>query len=230
MCDAAALPEACSHPDDVVVAPLDIQAVIVRKGVHDGVGCGPAIIDVADDVQVVDREALDQAAELIDECGFLPGRDDGVDDGLVVALAVHRYVVLVHELLDGVGEFLRERLAHLRARVLPGCLLAERDEALDGGRVPSALILYALKHELALLAGVVDQRGEVALLGSGQILSERILDLQADRARATPEQVGECLVFAMDVRGEYLRALGQAQDRAQIDDLGRCGGDVRECL
>ena len=68
------------HPEDVVVAPLDVEVMVVAKRVHDDVGARPAVVDVADDVQQVDRQALDQVAHGDDEVIGPAGRDDRVDD------------------------------------------------------------------------------------------------------------------------------------------------------
>ena len=73
MRDAAALPERCPpHPHDVMVSPLDVKRVVVRQGVHDGIRVRAAVVNIADDVQMVDGKPLDEQAQLFDEA--LPRR------------------------------------------------------------------------------------------------------------------------------------------------------------
>ena len=164
MRDAAALAERGTHPHDVVVSPLDVKRMVARERVHDDVRVRPAVVDVADDVQMVDGEALDEQAQRLDERAHAVRADDGVDDGRVVGPLVHAVAILRHELLDEVGEVLRQRLAHARARVLLRRALAHGHEARQRLLVPGLGVVGLRELKLHLLARVVDERGERALL------------------------------------------------------------------
>ena len=48
------------HPQDIVIPPLDVEGMMMHKIVHDLVGMGPAVVNVADNVQVVYGQPLDQ--------------------------------------------------------------------------------------------------------------------------------------------------------------------------
>jgi len=50
-----------------VVAPLDVDLVVVHQFVENDVGTGAAVVDVADDVQAFDGQLLDQRGEAGDE-------------------------------------------------------------------------------------------------------------------------------------------------------------------
>ena len=222
--DAAALAERGAHPHDVVVAPLDVERVVAHERVHDDVGVRPAIVDVADDVQMVDGQTLDEQAQRLDERAHAVGADDGVDDGRVVGLLVGALAVLGHQLLDDVREIARQRLAHAGARVLLRGALAHGHEARQHGLVPCLRVVHLGQHQLHLLARVVDERGQRALLGRAQRVAEHVVDLEPDGARAVAQDMRERLVLAVNVRGEELGALRQVQDGAQVDDLRRSLG------
>ena len=180
-----------------------------------------AVVDVADDVQLVDGQALDQLRERLDERDAAPGAHRRIEDARVVRLLVHAVVVLVHQLLDDVGELGGKRLAHAACRVLARGALAHRHQARHDCGVPGALIFHARQDQLRLLTRVIDERGQLALLGLGQLIAERLVDLQADGPRTVAQDVAERLGLAVDVRAEELRALREVQDGAQVDDLGR---------
>ncbi len=55
---------------------------------------------------------------------------------------------------------------------------------------------------------------------SERLVAENLVHVLADHARAVIQDVQERLVFAMEVAHEVLGALGQVQDRLEIDDLG----------
>ena len=56
-----------THPQHIVVAPLDIPRVVLAQGVHDDVGTRTTIVDVAQNMQLVDCEALDNVTDGADK-------------------------------------------------------------------------------------------------------------------------------------------------------------------
>ena len=77
------------------------------------------------------------------------------------------------------------------------------------------------QHLRNLQLGIVDQRRQVPPLGLRQAVAEHFLDLPPDRPGAVADHVVERLVFAMHVGKEVLRALGQLQERREVDDRRR---------
>ena len=219
--DAAALPEGRAHPHDVVVAPLDVHIMLCLQRLHDDIGLRAAIVDVADDVQLADGQALDELRERLDERDAATGAHRRIKDAGIVRFFVHAVIVLVHQLLDDVGELGGQRLAHAACRVLARRALTHRHQARHHGGVPGALVFHARQDQLRLLSRIVDERGQLALLGLGQLIAERLVHLQTDGTRPVAQDVAERLGFAVDVGAEELRALREVQDGAQVDDLGR---------
>ena len=221
MRDATALSEGRTHPHDVVVAPLDVHIMLRLQRLHDNVGLRASIVDVADDVQLADGQALDELRERLDERDAAPGAHRRIKDAGIVRFLVHAVIVLVHQLLDDVGELGGQRLAHAACRVLARRALAHRHQARHHGGVPGALVFHTRQDQLRLLTRVVDERGQLALLGLGQLIAKRLVHLQTDGTRPVAQDVAERLGFAVDVGAEELRALREVQDGAQVDDLGR---------
>ena len=116
--DAAVIACGGTHPQDVVVTPLDVKVVEAAQDVHDLVGTGTAVIHVSQQVQHVDGQLLDEIAHGDDELIDAVGRDDGADDHVNIGLLVGVAAVLVHQLLDDVREILGQRLVNLRAAIL----------------------------------------------------------------------------------------------------------------
>ena len=84
-----------THPECIMVAPLDVKAYIFRQGLHDDMCPFPSVVDVAENVEPVDAQPLDHVANRYDEVVGLPRRDDCLNDPIVVellALATRRFV------------------------------------------------------------------------------------------------------------------------------------------
>ena len=210
-----------AHPADVVVAPLDVERVVGHEAVHDDVAVGTAVVDVAHDVQVVDGEALDERRERSDEVADAARLEDGLDDALVVDVAVGLLAAArVEELVDDVGVGHGHGLPHLGARVGVREVTGELDELHKGRAVPRGRVLALLLDALELLVGVVDEGAELGLLAGGELVAEDRFDALADDARAVVDDVVELLRVAVDVGDEVLGGLGQVEDGLEVDDLG----------
>ena len=55
------------HPQDVVIAPLDVEVMVIAQCVHDYVCPRSSVVDVAHDVQGVNRQTLYEVAHGNDE-------------------------------------------------------------------------------------------------------------------------------------------------------------------
>ena len=112
-CNTGLVSSGGSHPQNVVVAPLDVQMMVVAERVHNQVGTWSAVINVAEDVQTVDGQALDEVADGYDEMADAARADDGLDDDVEVSLLVVVLRRLVQQFLNDVCKFFRQALAHL---------------------------------------------------------------------------------------------------------------------
>ena len=221
--DARGLAGGGAHPQDVVVAPLHVQALRVAalEPVHDLGRAAAAVEDVAHQVDVVHGQALDELGQRADEVLGGIGFQDRVDDALVVAHAVVVLVgVRVQQLVDDIGVVVRDGAAHLGAGVAAGELARHGDELPQHGLVPGGGVLPGLAHQLDLLARVVDERAQVVLCRPVQLALEDDIHVLAHNARAVVEDVHEGLVLAVEVAHEVLGALGQVENSLQVDDLG----------
>ena len=140
--DAATLPERSAHPHDVVVSPLDVHGMVRHERVHDGVRRRAAVVNVADDVQLVYREALDHGRERFDERDAAARAHRRIDDGAIVGFLVDAMAIFGQKLFDDVGELAWHGAADFGVRVLARGALADRDEARHRDGVPCVLVFH----------------------------------------------------------------------------------------
>ena len=72
--DAGGLTGRSTHPQQVVVAPLDVERMVGEQAVHNLGSAAATVEDIAHQVQVVDGQALDERGERLDKvvgaCGL----------------------------------------------------------------------------------------------------------------------------------------------------------------
>ena len=218
-----------AHPENVVVAPLDVPVVVGRERVHDEVSARSAVEDVAEDMELVDGEALDEFAERHDEACGAPRADDGLDNHAHVSLLVAVVAVLVEEFFDDVGKLLRQTFAHFRTGVFRGNAAADGDELVERSLVIVGEVRVLLLHQFEFLFRVVDECAEVADFLLSQRVSEDFLHLSFNVARCVSEHVVEGFVLAVEVGEEVFRRFRKVQDGFEVDDFRshlRDGGKV----
>ncbi len=228
--DAGVVAGGGTHPEDVVIAPLDVPRVILAQGVHDLMGARAAVVDVAEDMELVDGQALDHVADGHDEVVCPARGDDGVDDDTDVGGLVAVAQALVEQFLDDIGEVGREGLAHLRTGVLRRDVATDLHQLVDGDAIPVVEILLLGLDEFEFLLRVVDERAEFLLLRLADVVAEEFVHLALDVAGGVLQHVLEGLALAVEVGEEVLGALGQVHDGLEVDDLGGGLGDVGERL
>ena len=210
------------HPDHVVVAPLDVHAVVAQKQVQDDVGPGPAVEQVAHDVQFVHRQPLDQLAQPGDEPVGPAVFDDAAHDLAVVEVLVVVLKVGVEQLVQHIAAARRQAGAHIAAGVLGGDQPADVDQPEQGLAVPALEGGFArlLGLELGQLFGrVVDQGGQLGPLAGGHRLAQHLVHLFPNDPRGRVEDVDKGLVLPVQVAHEMLGALGQLEQGLGADDL-----------
>lgn len=115
---------------------------------------GAAVENVADDVQLVYRQAGDEIRERHDEPVGDTGLDHAVDDAFKIPALVGIVLVGVNELLDNIGIFLRQTGAHLDAGIFVRRLPADGHKTVDRHTVPGIGVRCGGKLPL----GVIEQR------------------------------------------------------------------------
>lgn len=161
---AAAVAGGSTHPEHVVIAPLDVEMVELTEAIHDEVCAGAAVEDVAQDMEALDGEALNDMTKGRDEVVSATCVDDGADDGFVIAVLIEIVGAFVEELFDNVGILLGEAFANLGARVFGGEIAADEDEVVERAAIEFIVDVHLLMDELELLFGVIDKRTEVLAL------------------------------------------------------------------
>ena len=215
-----------AHPDNVMVAPLDIHPVMLHEHIQNAVGACAAVVDVADHVQSVHRHALDQAAERLDERARHAHLDHRADDVLVVRLLVVLLAGGVEQLVDDVLEVLRQCFPHLGAGVFGRHRTRQIDQSVQCHPVPLIGCLAGLPHLLQLFRRVVDQCAEAAALTFRHGAVEDIIHLFPDDAGAVIENMLKRLRLAVQIAHEMLGAFGEVTERVEADQRGACRRDA----
>ena len=228
-CNQCAAAGGGTHPEYIVVAPLDIYAVIVQQRIHDNVGAGPAVEDISDQVQVVYRHPLDHLSPRGDKVRRLTDLHNGGNDVFIVILLVKLITVCMKQLFDDIGVIRRQSLANLGAGIAGADRTAELHKPVECDTVPLIQIFNLWFQLFQLLLRVIDQRGQLLQLRMGNAVFEQKIQLLPDDTRAGVEDMQESFMLTVDIGDEVLTAFRQIQNGLKIDDFS-AGGTERRIL
>ena len=127
-----------------MVAPLDIQRVILHQLIHDQVRTGAAVINISQYVQMVNDQALDQLTESSYKLLRPAHPYNRGDNGGVIGFFVSDICLFRHQLFNDIGKFRRQRLAHLRTGVFAARTLADLYKTVKSNLIPVLLICRVL--------------------------------------------------------------------------------------
>ncbi len=193
---------------------------------HDEMRARTAVVDIADQVQMVHSQADDHAGKSHDAAFCLSGRDDRFEDAFIIAGLV-RNIVVCHELFDQIAEFLGNRLADLGTGIFDRNAPGHADEAQQLHAVPFVHIRAGFFNKRHFFLGIINQSRQFGLIFTAQLEAEFQIDLAANASGAVFQDMGKLLVFAVHVTDEVLGALRQVQNGSQIDDFCRGFGNAR---
>ncbi len=176
--------------------------MIVAQGVKYDMGTGTSVIDVAQQMELVYTEALDDIAERDDEVVCTTGGYDGVYDDIHVGCLVGVVRALVKQLLDDMTEIMGECLANFGTGIFAGDIAADFDELMDRDMVPVVNIGFTGLDEFQFLFRIIDQCTEFLLFRLPYLIAEEFTDLTFDVAGCILQYVLESIAFAMEVYGD----------------------------
>ena len=145
-----------AHPDDIVVAPLDIHLVVGHQAVQNAVRARAAVEQVAHDVQAVNGQPLDDLAEANNIGVGAVVADDALDDFAVILVLVVVLKVGVKQFVEDVAAILGQAAAHMVAGVLAGHEPAQIDEPQQCQPIPGVQVFLAGFQLGQFLIGIID--------------------------------------------------------------------------
>ena len=205
------------HPEDIVVAPLDIERRAFHDLLENRIRPRTAVKEIPDNVHVIHSQPLHQHCHRLDELSTAVNLHDHIQQPLVIDEL--RLICLrprIHELDDHRREPIRDEALHLRQRIFIGHELGQLDKPRQILPVPFRCIPAFDAHALDLFLRIVDQRAELGLLLVRQPRPENIVHFLLDDAGAVVQYMEERLILAMQVAHEMLDALWQAKLRLQM--------------
>ena len=203
-----------------MIAPLNIDRMVIDKGLHDRIRMRAAIVNIANNMQSLNGQTLNQPTQRFNKCRPPASSYNGIDDGSVIRFFIEVACIGIHKLFDDVSEVFRQGFANTRTGVFTRGTFAYGNQTRQHFPVPRSHIRNLRKLQTRFLPGVINQRCERALFFLREFVAKHIIDLQANRARAISKDMRERLVFAMNIGSEELRALRQIKNRAQVYNFG----------
>ena len=87
--------------------------MVLCQGIENDVGSCTTVVDVTQDMQTVDGQALYDCSNGTDEVVSTASRDNGIDDDIHIGSLVMVVGAFMEQFLNDIGKLLRQRLAHL---------------------------------------------------------------------------------------------------------------------
>ena len=218
--DADLAAECRAHPEHIVVAPLDINGRMLHEKVEDAVRAVAAVVEIADDVDALHREPLDQRTERLNI--VWPAAD--LHNGLNQLAVVRKLCLIVlgtraQQLHNDRLIAFRDVVAHLARGEFPAHELCQFKEIREILLIPERRSLPLRRQLLHLLPRVVDERTELRALLHRHAGLKAIVHLFLDDARAVVENMEKGIVCTVQIAHKVLRALRQYELRLQVDDF-----------
>ena len=96
-----------------MVAPLDVNIVMTDEVFHNNIGARSAVKYIADDMEMIDNQSLNDMTDYADKFRRLTHTDNRVQNVVVVFLLVVNGVIGVQKFIENICVTVRYRLTDL---------------------------------------------------------------------------------------------------------------------
>ena len=175
------LPCCRSHPENIMVSPLDINRMIVKQPVHDQMRTRSPVINIPDNVQMIYHKTLDQIGDRHNKFPGAVDPDHGHDDRIIVGFFVVDLCPFRDQLFDHICEIFRQCLAHLGTGILARRTFAHFDQTVQMDHIPVLHVRLRLFYLRELFFRIIDQRCQFFLISLAQCISKHFVDLPSHR-------------------------------------------------
>lgn len=127
--------------------------MVIHQAVHDFIRLRTAVKDVADDVEMINNEPLNQLCHGNDEVLGASDFEDSLDDRLVVCFFVEHLRLFGNQLLDDIAIIRRQGFPHFGTGVFGRNDFADVDQAVQHDLVPVIDVLLLLFSISGALSG-----------------------------------------------------------------------------
>ena len=172
------------HPRDIVIAPLNIDRVIVFERVHDRYRARSSVVNIPDNVQPIYGKPLGKPAKGGDDSFCASGSDDRLNDLVVIRFFVGDFRFLREKFLDDIAEFVGESVFERVARILGSDAACDSNQTQQFRPTPFVEIAFPALFDLQFFFRIINERRQFPLFVFAQRFSELVVYLFADRTRA----------------------------------------------
>ena len=148
--------------------------------VQDDVGSWTSIVDIAQNMELVDSQALDDVGYSDDEIIGSACADNRINNNIDIGCLVMIFGVLVQKLLDNIREIAWQRFAHLASGIFAGNITAYSHQLVQGDVIPVVDVGFVLLDEFQFLLRIVNKRAEFSLLLFAKGIAKEFVHLTLD--------------------------------------------------
>lgn len=163
-----------------MITPLDVPTVVAAHLVQDDVGSWTSIVDIAQNMELVDSQALDDVGYSDDEIIGSACADNRINNNIDIGCLVMIFGVLVQKLLDNIREIAWQRFSHLASGIFAGNITAYSHQLVQGDVIPVVNVGFVLLDEFQFLLRIVNKRAEFSLLLFAKGIAKEFVHLTLD--------------------------------------------------
>ena len=177
----------CTHPQNIVVAPLNIKVVIVTQYIHYLMWERSTVEHITENVKHIDSKLLNQVTRRHDEIVGLLRGNDCAHNHIYIRLLVQVVWVLVQKFLNNVWEIRRQCLVYFRASVFRRNATTHFHQAINGDKIPVFQYRWVgifRFHQMKFFARIINKCANFFLLTVTQCFVKDFLHFTLNRTRS----------------------------------------------
>ena len=197
-----------THPQNVVVAPLNVHTVHVEQAVQDNICPGTTVKNISHNVQMIYSQLLDHMADRLNHFCCLTNLDNGGDHALIVISLIGFIVTNMEKFVNDKLVILRHGRANLVAGIFNRYKTTDLHQPVQGNAIPFIQIVDFISNQGQFFSRIVNQSRQIIPIPLGEGVAEKFIEFFLYFTGAGVDNMGKGFMLSVNVRDKVFGALG----------------------
>ena len=171
-----------SHPDHIMVPPLNIHAVIFLQGIQNNVRPRSPVKNIPDNMQMINHQPLNQFAQCDNKSRRTANADNRMDNFIIVGFLVLDFRLFCDQLLDNIRKIFWQCFSDLGAGIFGRNPFSNLNQPVQCDFIPVFDIIFLLHHQFQFFLWIIDQCGKAFFVSAAQSIAKFLINLILHRA------------------------------------------------
>ena len=162
-----------------MISPLNINRMVRHKLIHNNMWSRTSVIDVSDNMQMTNRQTLNQFTHSYNEFLCPSNSYNRTDNCIIIRFFIRHIIFLCDQFLDHISKIRRKCFSYFRSGIFTCCSFTHLNQAVQRNLIPVLHILLRFLNPVHLLFRIINKSSKGLFIPATHSIPEYIINFTA---------------------------------------------------